>query len=587
MTSLCFSLICMFAIISVNSDHLKDLPKEVDPFEFNNDLFDVVENMKDSDSNDIDLQEYIRKMMLLVWRLPFLDLSENHRYDSLDEKLVSGGSKANAVNCNKMLRVLIERITSSQINGSSLIEQSTDYRLFNLLDSFGRPEGSFLRGVINWLGDYDQCLKAKYDYQLDSNGTSTSSYQMTSSRYCLAHVRWQKWKTTVAMNEWAKQTVKSAICLPETCDSLAAEEEENKQMISELMNYQYSPAYKNFKIGRIYCLPDPQSPLTQLWHDLPATCCAIFFSIWIFALIVATGIDLYKRNGCKEKKLLESGRIFYFIQLFSFIKHTEQLFAGPTSSEDGTIAETTTQQTKKTSNNSNATIFIGVKSRESAESTTAVNENKVSLRYLHCVKVVFLFTLLKGHYFLGHSNLTRIYDLSQFFDHFDVYQLSFAGLAVNIFLMITGMLTAYIMFDKFPLFPKENQQPKPATINNDKHQLAIEMAIDNSRHALLQPLVWIGFCSDRYLKIVPIWFLWTLIPKYMTKHLGSGPMWFYGTSSSTNYHDCQQQSWHHLFLGIVNWRPVISTCLASEWYLAVHLQCAILVTPLLIMAYIK
>ena len=45
-----------------------------------------------------------------------------------------------------------------------------------VLDAWGKPEAGFLTGILNWVGDYDECINIKV--------TETDSRDSISGRYC-------------------------------------------------------------------------------------------------------------------------------------------------------------------------------------------------------------------------------------------------------------------------------------------------------------------------------------------------------------------------------------------------------------------
>lgn len=624
-------IVAMQSIVEANV-HVytpEDMPN-VNLTSLNYDMFDVVESMSNIKqlSDKINLQDYIRKLFLLIWRFPIVDISTLHHYDSHEDKLISGGPKVNRTDCNIKLNHLVEKVAQEQANGLSLVDKSIEYRLFNVLDSFGRPASSFLQGNVIWLGDYDQCLSAEY-YHRDNNIDTPITF---NSRYCLAHLRWPHWKHTEGFKEWIYTTVRSAVCLPESCDSLTAELEENKQLISMLMEVNFGSAYKNFKIGDIFCLPDKQSPLTQWWSETPSTICVLFFTIWLTLIMTATLRDLF---GCPSTT---------FDNIFSLVINTKKLF--DVSKRDSLEEQLNVKKKEpfvpleltnfhqnnnsKNSNNNNNIVTNGEVGQPN-RSRLPADDVIVDMNYLHCVKVIMLFIIMKAHFFLFTTTAYKMFDLNVSFNLFDLYHLSFAGMAVNIFFMITGTLVAYTLFQAFPPFTDRSKNKSNLTTlvplvvitgsNTGDNNIAPTETVEtqqieqqqqttttttglvdeklnlseveqtsrenNYRHPLLQPGVWIGFCLNRYIRLIPLWATLTLTVKYLYKFLGDGPLWDYGTSANTNLGQCEQESLFLLFLGLMNVRPVYQNCVASSWYVMIDLQCAIIVAPIVIMAYVK
>lgn len=527
------------------------------------DAFDTEETMMDLRGDKlIDLQEYIRQLFMLNWRLPIIDASTMHQYHSLYDKLISGGPKINHTDCGVKLRFLVNRLEQEQRNRLSLLGHSSDYRLFNLLDSYGRPEGSFVRGVLTWLGDYDQCIEARYGY---SDATSNDK-KLTGSRYCLAHLRWPQWKHTQGFNEWKYSTVKSAICLPETCDSLAAEQEENKQMISKLMEVNFGVAYLGYQIGDVYCLPDKESPLTQWRYDLAATGVIIFFTIWLLTVTVATIINIYDGNAKRSN----------FFEIFSLKANLVRLFV-VSNNRSASCFAVESNETDKTPKAKEVSL--------TAKQTNHISIRAIDLNYLHCVKVIFLFIVMKTHFFLFFTPTIRVIDMIKSWNSFAKYHLMLGAMGVNNFLMITGCLIAYGIFTKFPAFSKPSSnhlQPASSIIKGSSSTKPSTTA-----HPILRGNVWLAFCTSRYLRIMPMWLVVTLVAKYLAKYIGSGPSWDYGTSTGTNLFLCQEESWLYTLLAVVNLRPEYQNCIPSAWYLAIDLQCTIVLAPIIIMAYLK
>lgn len=545
--------------------------------------------------------ELLRKFMLAGWRMPVNDITSIHRYDSLEDKLISGGPNVNQDQCNKQLDYLVAR--SHQHHHSV----SAPFTLYNLLDSYGRPQAGLARGAWYWLGDYNQCIQSKFVYNNNyNNDNSSSEQQFVATRYCLASIRWPQWLNTTNFDNDRYTSIKSAICIPQVCDSSLAESNENINKISQLMQVNFGIAHENFTISSIYCLPDQQSPLTDWTQNNEAIAFVLFIVPWLFLITVATlfdlliGFDHHRRHqkqlratsdrrndatsieledrppprkghsfapnqtNCSQarKSLRDSASragsklsdmFMTMLELFSLVRNVKILFNVKPRAKSIIRPRGDQHAGEPIESSLNESI-------ETANARSQLSVPIVDLEYLNGFKSINMLIIALTHLLLLVTLAIHFADAGEMYGRHYFYYLTIAGFCVNNFIHITGMLTTYLLLKRF---------------------------YTRLDHFWLQPHVWLGFAIHRYLRLIPLWAILVWYVRSLSKYMGSGPLWEYATSNTSRQYYCERETWQHIFLATANFVRPYESCICSGWYLATDLQYAILVTPLFMVLLMK
>ncbi|KAG9510324.1 Nose resistant to fluoxetine protein 6, partial [Fragariocoptes setiger] len=452
------------------------------------------------------------------------DLAGIHSYDYPEMKLVSGGVEHQSIvgrhqqadKCRHQLGQIIGMLNEGlHLMNSSYLEAVIYF------DSFGHRESGTTRGRLVWLGDYFSCTRLQVQLDVNSTLKQLGTNEKTSMRYCLANLRERSWKAVAGFSAEKYASLKTAVCLPRSCDSLASEQ--NIHLISELIRrVTNEPLVESLIVESIYCLPDEESPLRQWNRDPVALSLVIFLTIWFMITFVCSVIDtLDDAELVSDYVTNSSGSSFRtVVTWFSIGRHLQHLMSVNPNKANGL--------------------------------------HRVTLEPLEGLKAIFMLLIVVCHVYIlqGITHLTL--DFIGVYEELHGWMLVIGGgLSVNVFLTITGLVTTYLMFKTVPM------------------------------KRMLNPATWITMAIFRYLRIVPTWLIMVWIAKSFN-YVGSGPMWDYGTSNTTNAHVCQtRNTWTSVLLATASTEPLLERCLATDWYLSLDLLFAATIAPLYIVALAK
>lgn len=455
-----------------------------------------------------------------------------HRYDNYADLLESGGPSANQELCLAQLRQLIKRAKVAKFERFA----SKDININVLLDTFGRISPGMLEGNVIWLGAYDECMRIKI---LLNEGES-------ESRYCLSSFRLNEWpaRDDELLDELL--VVKAGVCLPNSCDSLNYK---NKyQLVHKLLELNDNQLdFKSFNLTQLYCLPDKESSL-RIWWRIPKTLLAVcLLTSWLAFLVYATikhqMLKQHKFNNNNAKRKQSK-----FYESLSLLHNFKILISTSKEIVPQTIINENSQQTGTT--------------KSSFEEATASERPErpevmiVDLAPIEGVKVLIMLYILFGHVLMcgaqSVENWREYFSLGYTFKIFNMYPIY----SVNAYFVITGLLTSYSLF-------KQNTLIK----------------------SILQPKKWVSYLVLKYIKTMPVALIVVLYVKHLSRFIGSGPLWDYGTSVLAPKKSCLQDSWLDYLLLKTNFGLRFPFCLSPSWYQANDCQFGLITPPLLALLY--
>ena len=133
---------------------------------------------------------------------------------------------------------------------------------------------------------------------------------------------------------------------------------------------------------------------------------------------------------------------------------------------------------------------------------------------------------------------------------------------VDTFFVISGMLVGYLIFSKLDKRDgskkQQQQQQRP-----------------------LKTPGYLSLVGARYLRLAPLYFLVYAFVKWLSPHLGSGPLWDYATSGDSLRGLCSRESWIWPLAFISNFKPLAQHCIPSAWSIAADLQFFLILPPLI------
>lgn len=218
--------------------------------------------------------------------------------------------------------------------------------------------------------------------------------------------------------------------------------------------------------------------------------------------------------------------------------------------------------TIKHSSDPNATSFKSLSLSHNFRSlfeTTTCNESNahgVNLSLIDGIKVIGLVHLIMGHVLLIISNGTKD---NLHWASSSIFSVVGPATTVSVFFAITGMLTSYTVF--------------------------IRDGNLNGRF-ITNPKKWTSYISLRYMRIISVYLVFILYSKSLAKHLNSGPLWDYGTSSLSPRYKCEQEPWYWTILLLINFKQPQDGCFLAGWHLANNFH-FLLITPLLLILLAK
>lgn len=509
--------------------------------------------------------DYFRRSQTTKWFTTLEERVALQVYDDSKEMDLSSGPQVDQKLCGLHLDYMLHMIDKHQNN----IMQSTEFSIFHIMSAFDSPRQGLGQGNAMFLGDYETCKSTKLnvikkelakidkdkaqayfgsarnhpnDQQLsgafkfvreyigpffgyhahDSSYISLDAAQdklrPLPMRYCLAGLRWPVWSNS----SWSRRHIvmRTATCLPETCDSKSLSLHYDK--IKKLTEFQMNSYHSGFYIENLYCLPDEQSPFRDPLRYTSTKLFLAFNAVW-FALLISVTIayHLMQRRGTLNKlEGLDTPIWWLYLRSWCITKNFRD--------------------------------FLAIKSNEignNREEKQLPKKQKLNLDPLEGLKVLSSLTVIASHTIMvvfptswnpsaSHPNLARTW--------LAMVNTIYPS-TVNIFFVITGITTARLL-------------------------------IRISQKCFLNAGFWVKFFILRYIRIIPLYFLFHWFLQSTFRFLSSGPLWDYGTSHSAWSRGCQDDSPWGIIIPQANYISPSVHCNGVGWYLANDLH-FVLLTP--------
>lgn len=548
--------------------------------------------------------------------------NDDDRRRSSDPNIVSQYQCRRQVNyLVKNLKLSVEATTSKATkhqrrytdDGSNYKDQTTTPELAAFFDSYAKQESGILLGNVFWTGDHQECTH-RHIFDLDTSDTNNAKDVIDfRGRYCVASLKSPKWPE-LAQDRLAKKMnffksdkqrrdysklfrLQLGICLPKSCDSnsLASLHDEIKLLTTSKLE---SP-FKDYDLFDLYCLPDETSPLRQM--DASATLFCYFICFWLLLTVWATYKDVTASNKgiLTDKGERESNNsrrkgpstLDKLVQIFSFrvnynkFMHVEQRHQQQQkplkerhqhqqqqqqqqqqvhstinanhkdqqpdliAANNNTANNSTGKQVQPASQQQQQQMIVGSESTTTpttvdntcSNDNTNNNNNQLDLRFLNAIKAMAMLWIVNSHIMLLTAQTTKnILDCDTLLNlliHF------FIGgtFGVDLFFTMTGFLAAYVLFNKGQAFK-------------------------------MKPAVWCYLFFHRYWRLAPMYILAFWFSKSVVQHMGSGPLWDYGTSNITFRGLCNQESWWYPVTLTSNLHGIYDECMITSWYISCDMQ---------------
>lgn len=451
-----------------------------------------------------------------------------HRYDSFSDFKLSGGPKIDHQKCGEQLSRILDRAELV----ASLKTKSNDNALVFFLDTFGRAPPGIVTGASTWIGRYKECL----EQQIVDHVTNT---QM-GTRYCLATFSY----FDSGSQHWLP--LKIGACLPEVCDS--SNVGEKYQQINRLVHMN-SPFinYLDVNITGLYCLPDPDSKITDWRQSAPAVLLVSLLGGWILLMVYCSLISRNSNSNSNPNPNSNSDSDSD-IKAEAKLKPNHDRRRG----NDIYLALSLTNNARllfSTNKESNLIRF----DKDQDLNPNSSPSPKADFGCVDGIKVLTMLYVIMGHLLMC---LPLIVENSRAFNlgsSLIIVSHMMPGFAVNAFFSITGLLSTYII-----------------------------LMHNRTKRIISKPSVWLGITIVRYFRVMPVYLFVVAFMKYVYKYIGSGPFWDYGTSSISFQKNCENEPWSTSLMLMANFKNTIEHCVPSAWYIANDFQFFLLLPILLI-----
>lgn len=489
--------------------------------------------------------------------------------------------------CGRHLNYLIGE-TRKLMSTSNSYLTSKQLSLIDFIESFGSiPMPMLMMGNFISIGSQPQCVSSTH--KIFTGGQQ----EEFKSRYCIANFRSPTWhlKPSDDPKRMGSESIKLGVCLPKSCNSISILRHSDKiEKLIKLARMNQVP-YESFQLTNLFCLPDESSPLRQFC--LSAKIFIATLSLWL-SLVAYYSIKyefmLLKVNvSSDDDKRLAYGSIMNskMMKIFAFRLSYENLFDIKSSLPvDSIISRTAAKKndTKLQTNVNhqlsgkyiqNLTTYVTGDTQLSHDSLDNINippilaapgskvnatnrkTPSVDLASIDGIKVISMIWLISAHTLLffirGISNGRDFWSILKDARFVTIM----AGIfPVDSFFTITGILTAYLKFNK------------------------------QDGMAMRKAKYWLEAFVHRYLRFMPMYLLVFWYTRDVSEYIGSGPLWDYSTADTSLRSVCKQESVLVPLLFQANFKPIDQHCVKPAWYLANDYQ-YLLMTPIFIALLMK
>lgn len=519
--------------------------------------------------------DLLQKISIINWHVPLLDRSALHVYDDPKDVQLASGPQVDQSMCGLHLDYMNHMVRKHMKNFAN----STELTIFLLMNSFATPHYWVSEGTTVFPGGYQTCKDVKLNiirkelYQVDPIGSAryfsgavesdddgilkslrrsigpfigykplyeygsieehSKTIRMQPMRYCMAGLRWPIWGNSSFQRR--NFVYRIGVCLPDTCDSKSLDLYNDK--IKQLTDTITSQFYDGYYIDQLYCLPDERSPMRNPFNYLSTVLCIAFNLIWLSTVLIVTLVTSLRRRSARlstkqkagESKQTSRSSYVRILGDFDLVRNFHDL-----------------RSIKLTDDVTSETGLVKSKSKSKNK-----DHPRVLLQPLEGLKVFGSMSVINSHHFMVFlGRIWNVHSIRFITESLFMPLATTAPAIVNIFFVITGILTTNVVFKK----PKS---------------------------VIMQPMFWLKFIFFRYVRIVPLYLLMHWFLKSTFRFLSNGPYWDYGTSHTGWSKICQDESYWTVILPHANHVSPGQHCNGVGWYIANDLQ-LILITPFMI-----
>lgn len=455
--------------------------------------------------------------------------SGDERTDELMMELVAGGEVDEAT-CSRHLSQILElldehiewlRMERTSNSSSGLKEQHV--QLIRVLDSFGRYESGTLLGQTQFYGSAEECQIG--DLQLPRR-TGEHGLESVPMRFCWANLDYSGSlnehlkRRPVAPLEFERKIIKTAACLPRSCHSKSFTSETNKRLAKRLIDSQFKLPESLYLGGNLKLDSIYCSPDATGGQGLALS--GKLFLLVAFAWACLTLYATLVRREAPEShflKCLDLRESFCDLVEWSNSGHQQR--------------------------------------------QPPVRGGKIELDSLNPVKVLGCAFVVLGHALIFWcatlNGLLRVYARFESEPFFTIMALGTA--VVDTFFVISGLLIGYLAMRRANRPPRAEE----GTTSGGGSFL---------RHCL-------NFALTRYLRLVPLPFLWFWFKRSVLIHLfAEWPLRDHGFNQRTSTGACQRESWLSPLTLQSAFLPLSAQCIPQCWSVSTDLFFSLTIGPI-------
>ena len=411
-------------------------------------------------------------------------------------------------------------------------------------DSWGKPGTALLQGSTTYWGYYDECINLQ-DTAINKTG------------YC-------RFKIIATLNI-SKQSIplEAGLCYPWQCSPGEFSKIINDSLI-QINEYINS---SGLFPASVYFTVDPTIPVYCPWRDLDYDAGTIIMLVVCGLLVVLAllgslvdGVDWYyeewwvKPNSSDDSSITDNvanGQTSGYSSIVGDENSEENTYKG-VSDESKDKKDLHTKTTKCNPLSLTRDFLRCFSLYKNVPAILATHQPEGAITCLNGIRVIGMFWIILSHAFVNGTNFqianNPIYVREHSYTRFTFQVISNGFLAVDNFLLLSGMLITYLMLREM-----------------DRRKGKIPMVF---------------FYLHRYVRISPLYYFVLFLWFKVVPHLGHGPNWLY-----TDRHSCDKYWWTNV-LYINNFHPDYNNiCFIISWYLAVDTQLFIFVPIFLYLLY--
>ena len=433
-----------------------------------------------------------------------------------------------SLNVSEGCRAAVERLSTLQATESQLMA--------HYWDSWGKPSDSILTGHTTFLGYYDECINLKntdlgemkfcmYPMIMDINIMQRSS----KSEDGVCHSS----NCPMPVNNSTMLNVKVGVCYPSACSAnefAVVLSKMNIKSVTTMMSDPFSDTTNTITINlNITEDSPPFCPVTDVEYDTGTITVIAVCVMFVGLVMVGTVVDIVLWEPPSNITVT--------------IKADNKLAV---NSKD--VSKENLSIVNKTTNINSPTVkdFILAFSLYTTASNISKQQSPSALKALSGIKILFNLTIITFHvqqfivlFFSATSQNSYLQHLTSTLSFQPITNVTFS---VETFFVVSGTLSAYLTFK------------------------------DMEKHKRFR---FKYFYLNRYFRLSPLLYLYTLIAYKLSERFGRGPAWF-----SFDVCTCVN-TWQYVLFYLSNTRfmhtgmkqaGMVYTCMGTTWHISADMQ---------------